>query len=301
MSQNNLQLEHWCYLACVMEATARKPGNVHPEASFPDLSYADFLKSAAVIAPLLAQSTEQTTGELVLTCIRATQRTVFSNSNLGMVLLLAPLTRIPVTFLIAERIHNILHNLTVEDTRAVYEAIRLAHPGGMGTTKAEDIAQEPTETLRDVMCLAAERDSIAREYATDFQIVLNTGVPAITEYWHQTDCWETAIIRLQLRLMSDFPDTLIARKLGCDEAQAAARRARTLLQAETGTTQLAEFDSWLREQGNQRNPGTTADLVAATLFVAMRDGFIPAPAPGTIINKIPPQFHQYLTSKFQHE
>ncbi|QDT90702.1 triphosphoribosyl-dephospho-CoA synthase [Gimesia algae] len=298
MSQNNHQLEHWCYLACVMEATARKPGNVHPEASFPDLSYADFLKSAAVIAPLLAQSIEQPTGELVLSCIRKTQNAVPSNSNLGMVLLLAPLTRIPASETIANRISPLLHALTVEDARAVYKAIRLANPGGMGTTEAEDIAQDPTETLRDVMCLAAERDSIAREYATDFQIVLNTGVPAITEYWNQTHCWETAIIRLQLRLMSDVPDTLIARKLGRAEAEEAARRARSVLQAEGGTGHLEEFDSWLREQGNQRNPGTTADLIVATLFVALRDGFIPAPAPGTIIEMIPPKFHQYLNSKF---
>ncbi|MCA9005598.1 MAG: triphosphoribosyl-dephospho-CoA synthase [Planctomycetaceae bacterium] len=301
MSQNNQQLEHWCYLACLMEATARKPGNVHPEASFPDLSYADFLKSAAVIAPLLAQSIEQSTGELVLSCIRETQRAVTSNSNLGMVLLLAPMMRIPVKLNIAEGIHDVLHELTVEDACAAYEAIRLANPGGIGTAEAEDITLEPTETLRDVMCLAAERDSIAREYATDFQIILKTGVPAITEYWNQTDCWETAIIRLQLRLMADFPDTLIARKRGLTEAEAASHRARTVLQSEAGTAQLEEFDFWLREQGNLRNPGTTADLIVATLFVALRDGFIPAPAPGTIIEKIPPQFHPYLKLKFHHE
>ncbi|WP_417380533.1 triphosphoribosyl-dephospho-CoA synthase [Gimesia sp.] len=301
MSQNKQQLEYWCYLACMMEATARKPGNVHPEASFPDLSYADFLKSAAVIAPLLAQSTEQTTGELVLSCIRETQKAVTSNSNLGMVLLLAPLTRIPAKLKVTEGIHTVLHELSVEDARAVYEAIRLANPGGMGTTEAEDIALEPTETLRDVMSLAAERDLIAREYTTDFQIILKTGVPAISEYWNQTGCWESAIIHLQLRLMSEFPDTLIARKLGRAEAEKAARRARSVLQSKAGTVHLEEFDSWLRAEGNQRNPGTTADLIVATLFVALRDGFIPAPAGGTILEKIPPQFHQFLNSKYQHE
>lgn len=301
MSQNNHQLEHWCYLACVMEATARKPGNVHPAVSFPDLSYADFLKSAAVIAPLLTQSIALPTGELVLACISETQKTVPSNSNLGIVLLLAPLTRIPAALKISEGIHRILHALSTEDARAVYEAIRLANPGGMGTTESADISQEPKETLREVMCLAAERDSIAREYATDFQIILNTGVPAITEYWEESDCWEAAIIRLQLRLMSDFPDTLIARKLGRDQAEEASRRARAVLQSAVRTDHLEEFDSWLRAQGNQRNPGTTADLIVATLFVAMRDGFIPAPAPGIIREKIPPQFHQYLNSKFQHE
>lgn len=294
MNQINQQLEHWAYLACLMEATAQKPGNVHPQASFPDLTYADFVKSAAVIAPLLACTTPPTVGQTILNCIRATQTVSSSNSNLGIVLLLAPLMAVSDNQTVEDGIEQILDQLTVQDTRDVYAAIRLAHPGGLGTSDTEDVSEEPSGTLRDVMRLAADRDSIASEYATAFQITLKTAVPALQEYWNQSADWEEAMIRLQLRLMSDFPDTLIARKCGSAEASQAASRAQAVLSAEHYTAELKQFDSWLRQNGNQRNPGTTADLIVATLFVALRDGFITPPPIKTIEKHVPPQLKSEL-------
>jgi len=287
MSKNNRQLENWIYRACLMEATARKPGNVHPGASFPDLNYADFVKSAAVIAPILADLKSRKIGICIKECLYETQKVISSNSNLGMVLLLAPLVAVPSEKTIAEGIHEVLEQLTIQDAKEVYEAIRIANPGGLGKTETEDVATEPTGTLRDAMCLAAAHDSVASEYANDFVITLETAVPALQAFWNQCRNWEETIIRLQLRLMSDFPDTLIARKCGIEEAQQSAMYASEVLQADRFNSSLSQFDTWLRLKGNQRNPGTTADLIVAALFVAMRDGFIPTPEVTTILKQIP--------------
>lgn len=301
MSQNNRQLEHWIYLACLMEATARKPGNVHPEAAFPDLTYTDFLKSAAAIAPILANTNPDQIGAIIKECISETQKVIPSNSNLGMVLLLAPLAAVPREQTISAGIHKVINKLTVQDAREVYAAIRIANPGGLGKTESADVSTEPTGTLRDVMSLAADRDSVASEYANDFGITLKTAVPALQTFWGRCADWEAAIICLQLRLMSDFPDTLIARKCGTDEAEQSAAHAQAVLNAEEFTTSLSQFDAWLRQNGNQRNPGTTADLIVAALFVALRDGFIPTPEIGTIVSQIPPYLKPDLKSIINNE
>jgi triphosphoribosyl-dephospho-CoA synthase len=301
MSKNIRQLENWIYLACLLEASARKPGNVHPEASFPDLTYADFVKSAAVIAKILADIESHKIGCCIKECISETQKVISSNSNLGMVLLLAPLAAVPPEKTIAEGIQEVLEQLTIQDACEVYEAIRIANPGGLGKMKTEDVASEPTGTLRDVMCLAADHDSVASEYANDFCITLDTAVPALQTFWKQCTNWEEAVIRLQLRLMSDFPDTLIARKCGMEEAQQSAMRANEVLKADDFKTNLSKLDSWLRLHGNQRNPGTTADLIVAGLFVAMRDGFIPTPEITTILEQIPGHLVPDLRMTTDHE
>ena len=299
MSQNNQQLEYWIYLACLMEATARKPGNVHPEAAFPDLTYSDFLKSAAVIAPILAHSTPDTIGSIIKESISETQKVISSNSNLGMVLLLAPLSAVSQEQTIASGIRSVLDHLTIQDAREVYEAIRIAKPGGLGKTESEDVATAPTGTLRDVMCLAADRDSVASEYANNFHITLKMAIPALQESWSKSTNWEETVIRLQLRLMAEFPDTLIIRKCGLAEATESAERARAILDAENFRASLSQFDMWLRQNGNQRNPGTTADLIVASLFVALRDGFIPTPDLDTITRQIPPKLKPDLKNEYK--
>ena len=268
--------------ACFLEATARKPGNVHPRASFEDLTYDDFLRSANVIAPVLARSQEQGIGRTILTAIERTHSQNPRNVNLGIVLLLAPLAAVPKDVSLAEGIGNVLAGLTIEDASLAYRAIRLAHPGGMGDVAEEDLAEEPTVTLLEVMRLAADRDAIASEYANGFDLVLNVGVPILETAENFAHEWENAIINLHLRLLARCPDTLIARKRGIEEARQASRLAQKVLDAgwpntETGTRHIKNFDDWLRADGHRRNPGTTADLVAATLFASLREQRIHPP------------------------
>ncbi len=269
-------------LACIWEATARKAGNVHRFVDFTDTTYLDFLLSAAAIAPVLATARERPVGDTVLECVRATRRVVRTNTNLGIVLLLAPLAAVPEAEALRPGVARVLVSLRVEDARQVYEAIRLAVPGGLGAAPQQDVREQPTLPLRDVMALAADRDLVARQYANNFTEVFDEGVPRLRRDLDELGALEAALVRTHLYLMGRHPDTLIARKLGSAEAAESARRARAVLDAgwpqrPEGRDAFAAFDVWLREVGHQRNPGATADLVTACLFVALREGLIEVP------------------------
>jgi triphosphoribosyl-dephospho-CoA synthase len=261
--------------ACIWEATARKAGNVHRSRDFEDVNYLDFLVSAAAIVPVLTTACHRPVGETVLACVQATRSVVQTNTNLGIILLLSPLATVPADEPLRTGVARILAALTVADAKCVYEAIRLASPGGLGRVSNQDVADVPTQTLREVMTLAADRDLIARQYANDFADVWNDGVPAITEGLRQTRSLEGAILFAQLTMLAKHPDTLIARKRGVAEAQEASRRAAAVLAA--GWDTFAEFDAWLRAEGRHRNPGTTADLLTACLFILLREDTIRLP------------------------
>ena len=153
-------------LACLIEATARKAGNVHPAASFDDLDYADFVDAARAVAEPLAQTREIGLGRAILSAMKATRAAkVWSNANLGIVLLLAPLAAVPEGVSLVDGVRDVLASTTVEDAELVYEAIRFAKPGGIGKAESQDVNTAPTVTLRDAMALAAGRDRIAEQYA----------------------------------------------------------------------------------------------------------------------------------------
>jgi triphosphoribosyl-dephospho-CoA synthase len=269
-------------VACIWEATARKVGNVHRGQDFEDVGYLDFLLSAAAIAPVMTGACQRRLGTTVLECVRATRRVVRSNTNLGMILLLAPLAAVPAQVPLREGVKQVLRDLDVEDAQLVYEAIRLARPGGLGKVPEQDVGEEPTETLRQVMARAGQRDLIAREYAGDFAIVFDEGVPAQERGLSRTRSLEDAIVLCHLTLLSQYPDSLIVRKRGESEARQASQKASEVLAAggpvtPAGKVLLGEFDTWLRAEGHARNPGTTADLVTACLFVLLREGRIALP------------------------
>lgn len=276
------EIEQQIRWACLLEATARKPGNVHPTAAFDDLCYEDLVGSAAVVAPLLARTRQTGVGRTILAAVQRTHEKVDGNTNLGIVLLLAPLAAVPRHESLPAGIAGVLNALTHEDAALVYQAIRLADPGGMDQVETDDISSEPSGTLLEVMQLAADRDSIAKQYATGFELVLKTGVSMLADETNFTHRWEETIIRLHLTLMARCRDTLIARKRGADEARQSAELAGGVLKAgwpatRGGRDQLIQLDCWLREEGHTRNPGATADLVAASLFAAMRDRHIEPP------------------------
>lgn len=272
----------WAQIACIWEVTACKPGNVHRYRDFGDSNYLDFLLSAAAIAPVMTMACQQRVGRTVLDAVRATRAVAGTNTNLGIVLLLAPLAAVPSGEELRGGVGRVLAELDVEDARLVYEAIRLASPGGLGRAAEQDIAAEPTLGLRAIMTLAADRDVIARQYADGFAEVFDDGVPAVRVGLERTGSLEGAIIFSHLELMARHPDTLIARKRGRHDAEVAARLAAAVLDAgwphDRGAWQvLAELDAWLRADGHARNPGATADLLTACLFVLLRENTIPLP------------------------
>jgi len=267
--------------ACEMEATARKPGNVHPEADFEDMTYADFLCSAEIAAPILAAAQQRGVGPTILEAVRETRAAIGRNTNLGMILLLAPLAAVPASQTLAPGIADVMQNLGVDDARNVYEAIRLAAPGGMGEVAEADVSAAPVVTLRKAMELARDRDSIAEEYASDFSLV-TTHAARILAVNPQHYDWELRVIHLHLWLLARQPDTLIVRKCGLDVAEEAQGWARHIFaegwpETDGSVRLFQKFDRWLRADGHRRNPGTTADLVAATLFVVLRDALTTFP------------------------
>jgi triphosphoribosyl-dephospho-CoA synthase len=272
-------------IACIWEATARKPGNVHRFQDFEDATYVDFLLSAAAVAPVLEAAPGRRVGVTVLKAVRATRQAVGSNTNLGMVLLLSPLAAVPDGENLQAGVRRVLSGLDREDARLVYEAIRLAQPGGLGHVGDQDVRYEPTARLTELMALAADRDTVARQYASGFHEVFD-GVSNLCRDLEDIGNLEDAIITLHLAWMSWYPDSLIARKRGREEAEEAACRAERVFAAgwpwdpAASRAALADLDAWLRAEGHSRNPGTCADLVTACLFVALREGRI----------QLPPQF-----------
>jgi len=271
-------------LACLIEATARKPGNVHPRASFHDLRYQDFVAAAKAVAAPLAMGSLFGIGRATYEAVRATRLATNTNVNLGIVLLLAPLAAVPPKFSLATGLPSILNPTTARDAEQVYAAISLAQPGGLGQVSSQDVQEIPTVTLREAMQLAAERDRIAEQYITDFRLVFQAR-EKLSQLFSESVDWETAVITLHVWILSQWPDTLIARKCGWELANEVTLRAKHVMQAGDHEGQggldpekLAEFDAWLRVDGHRRNPGTTADLVAATLFAALRDGLITPPS-----------------------
>ena len=273
-------------LACILEATARKPGNVHRFADFADLDYLDFLLSASAVSEPLDRAEREGVGLAVLAAVEATRRVISTNSNLGMILLLGPMAAVPRNENLADGLKRVLDSTTIEDARYVYQAIRLANPGGLGEVDAQDVAGEPTVTLREAMALAADRDLVARQYVNGFEQVLVEGLPTLRKGLDDGRPLETAIVGTFLELLAKHPDTLIARKMSWDRAREASQRVREVLEtgwpdASEGRRRFKVLDEWLRSDGNRLNPGETADLTAAILFAGLRDGTISLPrSPG---------------------
>jgi triphosphoribosyl-dephospho-CoA synthase len=266
-------------LACLLEVSAPKPGNVSPERHFHDTRYEDFLASAVAIGPALAGAGESPLGVSIRRAVTETLRWTRSNTNLGIVLLLMPLARAALREggSLRERLSGVLAETTVEDATEVYAAIRQARPGGLGQSAAEDVSGVPSVTLRDAMALAAGRDAIAREYVTDFACSFETGVPALLAARRHGLSWTDAAVETYLSLLEAAPDTHIARKLGMAEAELISRRAQEARQAggtrsPEGRRALAELDRELRDPRNRRNPGTSADLTCAALFIVILEG-----------------------------
>jgi triphosphoribosyl-dephospho-CoA synthase len=273
-------VERAAQLACVLEASAEKPGNITPSHDFDDTSYEDMLRSGIALGPELGRAGDRGVGDMVLAAVRASRGAAGANTNLGIALLLAPLARAALTGgPLRERLGDVLRALTVDDARAAYAAIRLAGAGGLDEPVEHDVRDEPSVTLREAMAAAAQRDTIASEFATDYEVTFELGLPAFADALSDGLRPRDAIVELALHLLAAVPDTLIARKRGADAAGRVAAGAREVLTAggvrsARGRTALTGFDGSLREDGNALNPGTTADLVTAVLFVALLEGVL---------------------------
>lgn len=274
-------------LACLLEVSAPKPGNVSPGRHFADLRYEDFLASAVAVGEPLAGAGTRGLGATVRLAVEATARWTRSNTNLGIILLFAPIARaaaIDDASLddssrsgIHARLRRVLETTTVDDARQTYDAIRLAAPGGLGSVDSQDVSAEPTMTLLEVMRLAAHRDTIAREYATGFEVTFEVAVPALERARHDGLAWDDAVVETFLTVLASVQDTHVARRSGAARAAEITERARRVIAAggvrlAAGRLAIEEMDAALRDERNSGNPGTTADLTAAAVFVVLLGG-----------------------------
>ncbi len=273
-------------MACLWEVTAPKAGNVHPRAEFTDLNWQDFVLSAGILKDYyqsvpLPWNLRGAVSQTLLELARLTRQNVGKNTNLGILLLLVPLAAVPLQQSLATGIAPLLDELRASDTIRFYEAIRTMQPGGMNTSSEQDLASTPTLPVRAVMQFASDYDLIARQYVNNFADVFDFGLEKLSRWWEQSGQQPlTAVTGLHLDWLAHYPDSLIQRKLGLSTAKQAAEQAQKVLAAGWPRTKQAqrlfqEFDHWLRADGNRRNPGTSADLVAATLFAGFREGLIP--------------------------
>jgi triphosphoribosyl-dephospho-CoA synthase len=279
------------HLACLLEASAAKPGNVSPGRPFADMRYEDFLVSAQAIARPLEGAGRRPLGETILQAVEATASRTRANTNLGIVLLIAPLARAGIRLLhlpvpphrdlrlrnLRAAVKDVLAETTVDDARSTYQAIRLANPGGLGNVEEQDVAVEPTVTLLDAMRLAADRDGIAREYASSYETTFERGVPALLNARADGLPMNDAIVEAYLKLLAYAPDTHIARRGGEGLARHVSQLAADALTAggvrsDEGRLRVAEMDASLRDPRNLANPGTAADLTAAAIFAALIAG-----------------------------
>ncbi|SDM49640.1 triphosphoribosyl-dephospho-CoA synthase [Methylobacterium phyllostachyos] len=250
--------------ACLAELDALKPGNVHAYAAGHRMVVADFRTSADVSAPALARAGVGI-GTRIRDGVAATLAAVGQNTNLGILLLCAPLAAA------AERgvtVATVLDHLDPADSTAVFAAIRLANPGGLGHADRHDVTADAPASLRDAMAEAADRDRIARAYGTGFTDITAIGLPALMDARAQglDPTWCTTAIHLAY--LRSVPDSHVARKMGADIAEDLRREVAAALQdldlADRPVERLLALDASLKARG--LNPGTSADFTVATLF-----------------------------------
>jgi len=270
-------LSKWIELACVMEVMTPKPGNVYPGQAYDDAGPEDFIASARIIAPILAASSRHGIGLSILSAVRQTQRECGTNTNLGIILLIAPMAAVPPERSLSVGIHDVLSGLSTEDAHHVYEAIRLADPGGLGSVEEQDVRQPPDRSLVECMKLAADRDMVARQYVNGFDDVLTICRCGLRHARAFTGDQRQQVGLVALRLLACEGDSLIARKCGSEMSELVSDKAASIVAAGWPDTPESHemwkaLDTFLRIDGNRRNPGTTADMIAAALFAALREG-----------------------------
>jgi triphosphoribosyl-dephospho-CoA synthase len=260
--------------ACLAELDALKPGNVHRFADGHSMTVADFVKSAEAAAPSMGRK-ELGVGRRISLAAEATRRAGSQNTNLGIILLAAPLASAAFDRQsgdLERRLHRVLRGLSVEDASEAYRAIRETKPGGLGQAPEHDVSEEPKVTLLEAMRAAEGRDRIAWNYTHDFADIFTLGLKWLAyarERW--SDPWVAA--RVYLGFLAHVPDTLIERKFGERIAARVREEARPIESSftectspEAMTAPLAAFDQALKARG--LNPGTSADLTVATLFAS---------------------------------
>jgi len=296
----------------LLEVSAAKPGNVNFMVGFEGTRVEHFLASAVAahasfeeaakrgidVANRKLRISDAGIGELIRNC--AADIDVWQkggNTLIGTVMLFVPLAvaagMTPMkgnSFNFAELRRNLklaVESTTPQDAVHLYEAIDIAKPGGLDGAPDLDVHDSHSKerllkenvSLYQVFKIAAGYDNVCSEWVNNYPITFNLAYPYLSEQLKSRDL-NTAIVHTFLKILSEHPDTFIARKVGYEKAREISLEAKKVLElggVETtkGRTSVLEFDKKLRESGNRLNPGTTADITAATLALCTLSGYRP--------------------------
>ncbi|MFO8020518.1 MAG: triphosphoribosyl-dephospho-CoA synthase [Promethearchaeia archaeon] len=298
-------------LASLLEISGYpKPGNVHRTMDFNDTRFEHLLAGVTAIQPNFRKLCERTKkcinkGEISYDAIRlgkffksagAVMMKWQKGGNvlLGHLLILAPLTAATVLCIETNKksiekleiyLHDIISSTTTKDTIDLYEAMHICKPGGLGKVKKYDITdeaaikqiQKDNATLKDVFEISQSYDLISREYMTNFQIILHTGLPYFLRQFRRTGDINQAVVNTFLKILGKFPDSLIVRKSGKEAANSVSKEAQSILKqggitSEEGLKMAFKLDKKLQKEKGNLNPGTTADLVAGIIYCGLITG-----------------------------
>jgi triphosphoribosyl-dephospho-CoA synthase len=300
-------------LAIMLEVSGQKPGNVSFTSSFEGTRVEHFLASAVAAGSTFQEAAYLGTsvadkrlevckiglGQLIKDCasdVKSWQRG--GNTILGTVMLLVPIavaagmtpTKKDYLFDFSKMRQNIdlaVKSTTAWDSVHLYEAVDIASPSGLGDAPDLDVTNPASKerllkenvSLFEVFKIASDYDDICYEWVHNYPITFDLAYPYLKKYLENKPL-NTAVVHTFLKILSERPDTFIARKVGKEKAKEVSDEAREVLElggleTEAGKGSLAEFDRKLRIKGNSTNPGTTADLTAAALALCALDGYRP--------------------------
>jgi triphosphoribosyl-dephospho-CoA synthase len=300
-------------LAIMLEVSAQKPGNVSFTSSFEKTRVEHFLASSVAAGPTFQEATYLGTsvaekrlevnnvglGELIKDCaadVNAWQKG--GNTILGTVMLLVPIavaagmTPMKQDYtldfsVLRKNIDLAVKSSTAWDSVHLYEAVAIASPSGLNEAPDLDVTNPASKkrllkedvSLFEVFKLASGYDDICYEWVNNYPITFDLAYPYLMAQL-KSKSLNTSVVHTFLKILSERPDTFIARKVGKGKAREISEEAKEVLNlggldTAEGKKSLAEFDRKLRKKGNSCNPGTTADLTAATLALSTLSGYRP--------------------------
>lgn len=262
-------------LACETELLAFKPGNVSIYSEAHDMTVEDFRLSAEVSAAAICRP-DYSLGERIYHAVRATREAVSCNTNLGIVLLCAPLIqaamqRRPQQSL-RESLQQVLDDSSIADADWVFRAITLAAPGGLGESAEQDVGGQARVRLVEAMAIAAGRDRIALQYTDCFKDVFEFAVLEYNRAFVLSDDCGWAALAVFCEMLARYPDSHIERKYGqqysewiATEMALLARALKSAGRPEEVLPMLYRLDGVFKAK--KINPGTTADITVAAVLV----------------------------------
>ncbi len=287
-------------IASVLEVSGHpKPGNVHRTRDFPDMVYEDFLISGIVIGDIMKNAAHRgrkygsesldkiELGKLIKDAVIETDKWISNNTNLGIIMLLTPLSAAAGMSSdiddLQDNIDNIMRATTPNDAANLYDAINIADAGGMGDKDDLDVGSEDAKqqlidrgiNMYDVLDLSSQWDMLAFELTRTMPITFEIGYPTFNST-KPTKGINKATVQTFLTILSIYSDTLIARKYDVETAQKVSEDAKLIIAeggilTDKGKQMINEFDKSLIKKN--LNPGTTADLTASSVMVALLDEY----------------------------